>query len=74
MSTIKSINPYTKEINAEFPLLNQEQIKQKIDISYKAFLSWKNTSNQVKKQLFINLSELLLKQQKDLAKLDVIEM
>ncbi len=71
---IQSINPYTKEINAEFELLTSEQIIQKIDKAENAFDSWKKTSHEERKKLFIRLAELLLENKEELAKLDVIEM
>jgi succinate-semialdehyde dehydrogenase / glutarate-semialdehyde dehydrogenase len=74
MTKIQSINPYTKETNAEFELLTQEQIIEKIENAENAFNSWKNTSSEEKKKLFIRLSDLLLEKKEELAKLDVMEM
>ncbi len=74
MTKIQSVNPYTKEINAEFDLLTEEQIIQRIDKAETAFNSWKQTSTEERKKLFTKLAELLLENKEELAKLDVIEM
>ncbi|MDD2871717.1 MAG: aldehyde dehydrogenase family protein [Candidatus Gracilibacteria bacterium] len=74
MKKIQSINPYTKELNAEFELLNESEILEKIEIANNSFKNWKNTSNSQKKKLFTKLSEILLENKEELAKLNVIEM
>jgi succinate-semialdehyde dehydrogenase/glutarate-semialdehyde dehydrogenase len=74
MTKIQSINPYNNELNAEFDLLTENEILEKIEVANDAFKSWKNTSNSEKKKLFIRLSEVLLENKDELAKLDVIEM
>jgi len=74
MPKIKSINPYNKEINAEFDLLTKDEINIKITKANNAFKSWKNVSSSDKKKLFIRLSEILLENKAELAKLNVIEM
>lgn len=74
MPKIQSINPYTKELNAEFELLTENEISEKIEIANNAFKSWRNISNSKKKKLFIRLSEVLLENRESLAKLNVIEM
>ena len=40
MPTIKSINPYNGEINAEFELLTDSEIEHKIEIANSAYLEW----------------------------------
>ena len=74
MTTIKSMNPFTHEINAEFELLNETEIQEKIELADRAFKKWKLTSNFEKKNLFVRLSEVLLENREELARLDVIEM
>lgn len=74
MTKIQSINPYNNELNVEFDLLTENEILEKIEFANNTFNSWKNISNFEKKELFIRLSELLLKNKEELAKLDVIEM
>lgn len=74
MSKIQSVNPYTKEINAEFELLDETQIQEKIEIANNTFKLWKNTTNEQKKKLFTKLAEIMFEQKEELAKLNVIEM
>lgn len=74
MNKIQSINPFNNELNAEFDLLTENEILEKINIANDSFKKWKLVANSDKKKLFIRLSELLLEKQEELAKLDVIEM
>lgn len=74
MSKIKSINPYTQELNAEFETLTQAEIDKKINIAHNSYLSWKNTPNSKKKELFLNLAKVIEKQKQELAKIEMIEM
>jgi len=74
MKTIKSINPFTEEINAEFETLNEQQLNEKIEIAHKAFLEWKNVSKKEKKQLFLNLANELEKDIEECSRLETIEM
>ena len=74
MPKIKSINPFSNELNAEFELLTEVEILEKIETANNAFNVWKNVSNIEKKKLFIRLSEILLENREELAKLNVIEM
>jgi acyl-CoA reductase-like NAD-dependent aldehyde dehydrogenase len=74
MTKIKSINPYNKEVNAEFDLLSKDEIKEKIKKANESFNYWKNVSLSDRKKLFIRLSEVLLENKEELAKLNVIEM
>jgi succinate-semialdehyde dehydrogenase / glutarate-semialdehyde dehydrogenase len=74
MNKIQSINPFNNKINAEFDLLPENEILEKIDLANESFKKWKLVVNSDKKKLFIRLSEILLEKQEELAKLDVIEM
>jgi succinate-semialdehyde dehydrogenase / glutarate-semialdehyde dehydrogenase len=74
MKKIQSINPYNNELNAEFYLLTEKEILEKINIANNSFKVWKNIENSEKKKLFIRLSDVLLENKEELAKLDVIEM
>lgn len=71
---IKSINPYTEELNAEFELFSDEQIEEKIKIAHKAFLEWKNTESSEKKRLFLKLAYIIELDIEQIAKLQTIEM
>lgn len=72
--TLKSINPYTGEINAEFETLTDDQIITKIEESHNAFLNWKNTSFQQRKELFYKLAEVIEEDIENYAKMQTIEM
>lgn len=74
MWKIQSINPYTEELNAEFETLELPEVLQKIDIAHNAYLSWKNTPNAYKKELFLNLANELEKDIEECARLETIEM
>ena len=72
--TIKSINPYSEELNAEFDILNKEEIDEKIALAQSAFLKWRELKNSEKKKLFLNLADVIEKNIEELAKLQTIEM
>ncbi len=72
--TIKSVNPYTLEVNWEFELLSDKEIDEKIDLAQKAFLNWKDISKKRKKELFLKLADIIEEDIDNLAKLQTIEM
>ncbi len=72
--TIKSINPYTLEVNWEFELLTHKQIDEKIELAQKAFLEWKDLPKTEKKNLFLNLAKIIEEETEELAKMQTIEM
>lgn len=74
MAKIRSINPYTQELNAEFETLDKEQIDEKIDLAHKAYLEWKKTPSSTKKELFLKLAWELEKEIEECARLETIEM
>jgi len=74
MSKIQSINPFSWELNAEYELFSDEIINKKIDLAHNAFLVWKNTSFEERKQLFYKLAEVIEKDIEKYAKLQTIEM
>lgn len=74
MSKIQSINPYNWELNAEFEFLTDDQINEKINKAHIAFLEWKNTSFEKRKELFYKLAEVIDADLENYAKLQTIEM
>lgn len=74
MSKIKSINPYTEEINAEFETLTESEVQEKIQIAHNTYLSWRETSSSYKKELFFKLAWELEKDVDECARLETIEM
>lgn len=74
MKKIQSINPFTEEINWEFETLDEAEIDSKIDLAHFAYLSWKMTSNDEKRELFLNLAKVIEDDILEIAKLQTIEM
>ncbi len=74
MSTVKSINPYTEELNAEFPLLTRDELDAKITLAHEAFLIWKNTPKSEKKSLFLKLADIIDTRRDELAEIEMKEM
>jgi len=69
-----TINPSNWEIIETYEYISDKELEQKIDLAKKTFEIWKNTSFEERKELFLNLAKIMLEQQKELAKLDTIEM
>lgn len=74
MATLKSINPYTKELNAEFETLNEDQIDAVIDTAHEAYLTWKDTSFEERRELFHKLADVLEADIDEASRLQTIEM
>jgi succinate-semialdehyde dehydrogenase/glutarate-semialdehyde dehydrogenase len=70
----KTINPATEEIIETYEYISDNELLEKIDIAQKAFKEWKNTPISKRVDLFKNLAKIMLEQQEELAKLNVIEM
>lgn len=71
---LKSINPYTWELNWEFETISAEQVDLVIDNAYEAYKSWKNIPASEKKELFLKLADELDRQNEECARLETIEM
>lgn len=74
MTTIQSINPYTREVNASFETLTDSELTKKIELAHKTFLTWKNTSFAERKKLFLQLADLTLQRAEENARLQTLEM
>lgn len=74
MATLKSINPYSEELNAEFETLWIEEVNAKIEVANNAYLAWKKVSKAKKKELFLALADELEKDINECARLETIEM
>ena len=70
----KIINPANEELLYEYEYINREELDNKIKKAEVAYKSWKNTSFAERKEKFKSLSEIMLKNKEELAKLDTIEM
>ena len=71
---IKSVNPFTEEVNWEFELLEKQDLDNIINTSHKAYLKWKNTPNSEKKNLFLRLADEIEKDIDECSRLQTIEM
>jgi len=74
MPILKSINPYTLELNAEFETISLDETIKKIEIAHDAYLSWKETTINYKKGLFLKLADNLEAEIDECARLETIEM
>lgn len=74
MWKLQSIDPYTEELNWEFETLNEEEVNQVIEKAHESYLSWKNTSNSYKKELFLKLADVLENDIDDCSRLETAEM
>lgn len=74
MATLKSINPYTEELNWEFPIFSEHEMNSKIDLAHEAYLKWKKVPKSEKKNLFLNLAKIIEDDISEIAKLQTIEM
>ena len=74
MATLKSINPYNGHVNAEFETLTNDEVTEKIAIAQEAYLDWKNTSWETRKELFHKLADVMEAGAEKYAELQTIEM
>ena len=71
---IKSINPYTEEVMAEYDLLSWEETTEKIKRSREAFSTWKNTDIRDRVELLKNVAAVLRVNKKKYAETITKEM
>jgi len=74
MPTLTSINPYNGEILATYETISNEEVEQKIQTAHKAYLAWKETSFDERKDLCYKLAAVMREHQKSLAELQTREM
>jgi len=74
MSTFESINPYTLESNWTFTRHTNEELDVFIQTAHEAYLDWKKTSFDERKELLLKLADVLDNKNEELAKLETIEM
>jgi len=72
--TIQSTNPYTGEKYRRFELLTREELDEKIEVAHSAFLQWKNTSFDERKELFHKLADVIEEDLEEYAQLQTQEM
>jgi len=74
MPTLQSINPYNGEVNARYETISDEEVIAKIETAHKAFLEWKDTSFEERKELFYKLADVIDEDLEESAKMQTIEM
>lgn len=73
-SVFKSINPYTQELLAEYPLMDGARLEQVIGLAADAFLNWRNFSFQQRASVLNTVATILRRDQESLASLITREM
>ncbi|MBN1133488.1 MAG: NAD-dependent succinate-semialdehyde dehydrogenase [Methanosarcinaceae archaeon] len=71
---LKSINPYTNEVEKSFEELKEKEIKIKIDKAQEAFENWKNTSVEERTKLMMKASKILADEKEKFAEIITREM
>ena len=74
MTRIKSTNPYTNEVLAEFQSHTQEELEAKLSAGSIAFSSWKETSFSKRAELMGNAARVLKDNREKYAKIISLEM
>ena len=74
MPTLESINPYNGESLASYETISDEAVEAKIQTAHTAYLSWKNTSFQERKDLCYKLAAVMREEQKELGEMQTHEM
>jgi len=74
MKKLFSINPATEEIFGEFPILTENELENKINLSHEAFKKWKKVPFSEKKVLMKKVGKILLLHKQKFAKMITMEM
>jgi succinate-semialdehyde dehydrogenase/glutarate-semialdehyde dehydrogenase len=71
---LRSLNPYTQEENAVFPIFTDEEVDAAIGRAQRAFITWKTTPLEERARLCLRLADLLLERSDEYARLETQEM
>ncbi|AWI26286.1 NAD-dependent succinate-semialdehyde dehydrogenase [Flavobacterium pallidum] len=71
---IQTINPYNNQLVKSFDALTEKELEQKIAKAHQAYLSWRNESIETRAALLHEVSAIMLRKNKELAKLITLEM
>jgi len=74
MKKLLSINPATEEIFGEFPILTENELENKINLSHEAFKKWKKVPFSEKEVLMKKAGKILLLHKEKFAKMITMEM
>jgi succinate-semialdehyde dehydrogenase/glutarate-semialdehyde dehydrogenase len=72
--TFKSINPFNQQVLEEFPLIDSATLQKKLDVSAKAFMSWRKESFSVRAARMNKLAQLLRQNRDAYARIIALEM
>lgn len=70
----KTINPYTQELLAEYPVLSQKELDIKLEKSSNAFQTWKNTTFHYRAAILQKAAQILRRDQEKFALTITLEM
>lgn len=73
-SSIKTVNPFTNEVEKEFEIMSNEQVDRIIDKADYAFKTWKNTSFDERAKVIHKVASIMRERKEDLGRLATIEM
>jgi len=71
---IATTNPATEELIKEYSEISEEDLQQKIELSKKAFATWKDSSCEERNRLLTNLADILIERKEELAKSATLEI
>jgi succinate-semialdehyde dehydrogenase/glutarate-semialdehyde dehydrogenase len=74
MKKMISFNPATEEVLGEYPMLNEVQLREKMDLSYKTFKTWKKVPFSKKKNLFKKIAASLRLNKEKFGRIITLEM
>lgn len=74
MSSIKTVNPATNQVEKEYPVMTDQQIDLILSDADKAFQSWEKTSFAERAKLLHKVASILRERKEELGKLCSIEM
>lgn len=74
IAVFKSIFPYTQELQAEYPLIDDARLDHLISLAHQAYGFWKKTSFSERSQMLKNVASILRRDQETLATLITKEM
>jgi succinate-semialdehyde dehydrogenase/glutarate-semialdehyde dehydrogenase len=73
-NTFKSVNPYTQELLAEYPPMDDNRLDQAVESAANAFKNWRSFSFQQRAAVLNNVSAILRRDRESLASLITREM
>ena len=74
MNAFISVNPFTEQQLASFPILTEEQMEMVLSHADAAQKQWRNTSHQYRSELFLTLASLIKQNVDHLAALATTDM